>query len=168
MAGVAENVAALAAAAASSAAGEETEAPAGEETEAAAAGQKVAGIAAGNVFGEVGALARVHGVSPKTFAALAGNGHLVSNVIADSSRDDGAGDLPSGATRPEEIGTLQGQEAEAAETVGLLAKLADNAGIDAPAIDGLLALVEGRLAPAEWLATITEPEPAHRSAAVRG
>ena len=62
LAGCAKNVAVLAAAA------------------AASAGPNAAGAAAGKVFAEVDALARVRGCRPETFAGLAGAGDLVATV----------------------------------------------------------------------------------------
>jgi hypothetical protein len=43
-------------------------------------------------------------------------------------------------------------------TVPLLAGLARDAQVEAPALDNLAALVEGRVAPAEWAETVTAPE----------
>ncbi len=56
-----------------------------------------------------------------------------------------------------EIGRALGQQAEAVETVPLLATVARDAQLRTPALDGLAALVEGRIGPERWTATVTEP-----------
>ena len=106
LAGCAKNVAVLAAAA------------------AASAGPNVAGAAAGKVFAEVDALARVRGCRPETFAGLAGAGDLVATVVAEGSRNRRAGELLSQGVRSDQIGPLLGQAAEAVDTVSLLAAVA--------------------------------------------
>jgi glycerol-3-phosphate dehydrogenase (NAD(P)+) len=128
LAGCATGAAALAAAAASS------------------AGANIAGAAAGKVFAEVDALARVRGGRPETFAGLAGAGDLVATVVAGGSRGPGA---------------------EAVDSVPLLASAARDAKLDSPALDGLTALVEGRIAPEQWAATVTEPSPSKRPRSIR-
>ncbi|PZS09342.1 MAG: hypothetical protein DLM64_10780 [Solirubrobacterales bacterium] len=139
LAGCAKNVAALAAAAASG------------------AGPNVAGAAAGKVFAEVDALARVRGGRPETFAGLAGAGDLVATVISERSRNRRAGELLAQGMAPREIGGVLGQVAEAVDSVPLLASATHDAQLETPAIDGLAALVEGRIDPDRWTATVTEP-----------
>jgi glycerol-3-phosphate dehydrogenase (NAD(P)+) len=113
---------------------------------ASSAGANVAGAAAGKVFAEVDALARVRGGRPETFAGLAGAGDLVATVVAGASR---------------------GPRAEAVESVPMLASAAREAKLDSPALNGLAALVEGRLAPEQWAATVTEPSPSKRPRSIR-
>jgi glycerol-3-phosphate dehydrogenase (NAD(P)+) len=139
LAGCAKNAAVLAAAAAS------------------VAGPNVAGAAAGKVFAEVDALARVRGGRPETFAGLAGAGDLVATVVSESSRNRRAGELLAQGVPAAEIGRALGQAAEAVDSVPLLATAARDARLEAPALDGLAALVEGRIAPERWTATVTEP-----------
>jgi 1-acyl-sn-glycerol-3-phosphate acyltransferase len=139
LAGCAKNVAALAAAAAS------------------VAGPNVAGAAAGKVFAEVDALARLRGSSPETFVGLAGAGDLVSSVVASTSRNRRAGELLSQGVPPAEIDLMLGQVAEAVDALPLLANVARDAQLKTPAIDGLAALVEGRIEPERWTATVTQP-----------
>ncbi len=139
LAGCATNVAALAAAAASE------------------AGSNIAGAAAGKVFAEVDALARLRGGSPETFAGLAGAGDLVATVVSESSRNRRAGELLSQGVPPQDIGLVIGQVAEAVDSVSLLAGVTREARLPTPAIDGLAALVEGRIDPEQWTATVTEP-----------
>jgi glycerol-3-phosphate dehydrogenase (NAD(P)+) len=139
LAGCAKNAAVLAAAA------------------AAAAGPNVAGAAAGKVFAEVDALARLRGGRPETFAGLAGAGDLVATVVASSSRNRQAGALLAQGVAPGEIDAMLGHVAEAVDAVPLLATAARDAHLRAPALDGLAALVEGRIEPERWTAAVTQP-----------
>jgi 1-acyl-sn-glycerol-3-phosphate acyltransferase len=139
LAGCAKNAAVLAAAAASS------------------AGPNVAGAAAGKVFAEVDALARVRGGRAETFAGLAGTGDLVATVFASGSRNRRAGELLAQGISSKEIGAVLGHTAEAIDSVPLLAEAARGAQLESPALDGLAALVEGRIDPERWAATVTEP-----------
>jgi glycerol-3-phosphate dehydrogenase (NAD(P)+) len=144
LAGAAKNVASLAAAA------------------AAPAGATIAGAAAGKVFAELDALARAQGARPETFAGLAGTGALVASVVDGSSRDHRAGELLAQGVPATEIAHALGQGTEAVDAVPLLATAAREARLDSPALDGLAALVEGRIEPEEWAATITEPRRSKR------
>jgi glycerol-3-phosphate dehydrogenase (NAD(P)+) len=139
LAGCAKNAAALAAAAASG------------------AGPNIAGAAAGKVFAEVDALARAQGASPETFAGLAGAGDLVATVLASGSRNRRAGELLAQGVPSREIGAALGHTAEAVDSVPLLADAARRARLETPALDGLAALVEGRIEPEHWAASVTEP-----------
>jgi glycerol-3-phosphate dehydrogenase (NAD(P)+) len=139
LAGCAKNAAALAAAAASG------------------AGPNIAGAAAGKVFAEVDALARAQGARPETFAGLAGAGDLVATVLASGSRNRRAGELLAQGVPSREIGATLGHTAEAVDSVPLLADAARRARLETPALDGLAALVEGRIEPEHWAASVTEP-----------
>ena len=103
---------------------------------AAAAGPDVAGAAAGKVFAEVDALARARGSRPETFSGLAGAGELVAAAFSSET--------PSVAHAT-------------AETIPLLAGAAHEANVDAPALDELAALVQGRIDPARWQLVVSEP-----------
>jgi glycerol-3-phosphate dehydrogenase (NAD(P)+) len=149
LAGAATNVATLAAAAASP------------------AGPNVAGAAAGKVFAEVDALARLRGGRPETFAGLAGTGDLVATVVSSSSRDRRAGELLAQGVPGPEIVQALGRPAEAVDAVPLLATVARDAQLETPALENLAALVEGRIEPEQWAATVTEPEHHDRSLPVR-
>jgi glycerol-3-phosphate dehydrogenase len=149
LAGCAKNAAVLAAAAAS------------------AAGPNVAGAAAGKVFAEVDALARTRGGRPETFVGLAGAGDLVATVVAAGSRNRRAGELLAQGIPPEEIGAVLGQAAEAVDSVPLLANVARAERLQAPALEGLAALVEGRIDPERWTATVTEPPRPKRKRSIR-
>src|SRR5579875_736906 len=149
LAGCAKNAAALAAAA------------------AAAAGPNIAGAAAGKVFAEIDALARRRGGRPETFAGLAGVGDLVATVGCSSSRNRRAGELLAKGVPGPEISQALGQTAEAVDAVPLLAHAARDANVDAPALSSLAALVEGRIAPDRWAATIANPGRRRRRGAAR-
>jgi glycerol-3-phosphate dehydrogenase (NAD(P)+) len=149
LAAVAKNAATLAAAAAS------------------IAGPNVAGAAAGKVFAEVDALARRRGGRPETFAGLAGVGDLVATVASATSRNRRAGELLAQGVPGSEIRQALGQTAEAVDAVPLLASVARSEHVPAPALDSLAALVEGRIAPERWTATITDPSWLRRKDSVR-
>jgi 1-acyl-sn-glycerol-3-phosphate acyltransferase len=139
LAGCAKNAAALAAAA------------------AAPAGANIAGAAAGKVFAEVNALARRCGGRPETFAGLAGVGDLVATVGSSSSRNRRAGELLAQGVPGPEISQALGHTAEAVDAVPLLAHVARDERLATPALDSLAELVEGKIAPERWTATITKP-----------
>ncbi|MBV9471402.1 MAG: 1-acyl-sn-glycerol-3-phosphate acyltransferase [Solirubrobacterales bacterium] len=134
---------------------------------ASPAGPSVAGAAAGKVFAEVDALARVRGGRPETFTGLAGAGDLVATVVAAESRTRRAGELLAQGVPAREIGALLGRTAEAVDSVPLLAGAARDARLEAPALERLAALVEGRLEPRRWTETVTEPTRRKRSRPVR-
>jgi 1-acyl-sn-glycerol-3-phosphate acyltransferase len=139
LAGTAANVAVLAAGAAS------------------VAGPNVAGAAAGKVFAEVDALAQARGGRPETFAGLAGAGDLIGAVVDKSSYNRRAGELLAQGIPAQDIGRSLAQAADAVDSVELLANVARDADLATPALDGLAALVRGRIEPAQWTATVTEP-----------
>jgi 1-acyl-sn-glycerol-3-phosphate acyltransferase len=141
MAGCAKNAAALAAAA------------------AAAAGPNIAGAAAGKVFAEVDALARRCGARPETFTGLAGVGDLVATMGSTNSRNRRAGELLAQGVPGAEISQALGQTAEAMDAVPLLAHVARDEHLSTPALNNLADLVEGKIAPDRWTATITTARP---------
>ncbi|MBV8940540.1 MAG: 1-acyl-sn-glycerol-3-phosphate acyltransferase, partial [Solirubrobacterales bacterium] len=124
---------------------------------AAAGGLNVAGAAAGKVFAEIDALARRRGGRPETFAGLAGAGDLVASVLDNRSPDRRAGELLAQGVPATELGRAVGQPVEAVESVPLLATAARDAHLDAPALAGLTALLEGRIAPGKWTESVTDP-----------
>lgn len=148
LAGCATNAAALAAAA------------------AAGAGPTAAGAAAGKVFAEIDAYARRTGSRPETFAGLAGTGDLVATVLSAGSRERRAGELLAEGLPATDIGRALGQTAEAVQSVPLLAERVREAGVQAPVLEGLAELIEGRLEPARWTASLTAPRRAARAGAV--
>ena len=149
LAGCAKNAAVLAAAA------------------AAPAGPNIAGAAAGKVFAEIDALARARGGNSETFAGLAGAGDLVAGVVASNSPNRRAGELLAQGVPSDEIGAVLGHAVEAVDSVPLLAEAARAARVQAPALDGLAALVQGKIDPDRWAATVTEPALADRRRTIR-
>jgi glycerol-3-phosphate dehydrogenase (NAD(P)+) len=139
LAGCAKNAAALAAAAASP------------------AGPNAAGAAAGKVFAEIDAYARRAGSRPETFAGLAGTGDLVATVLAEGSRNRRAGELLAQGMPADQICDALGQTAEAVAAVPLLATRLKDAGVAAPVLTGLAGIIEGRVEPARWTASLTAP-----------
>ena len=149
LAGAAKNVAVLAAAVAS------------------AAGPNVAGAAAGKVFAEVDALARARGGQPETFAGLAGTGDLVATVVSEHSRSRRAGELLAQGVPAAEIDDALGHAVEGVDAAPLLATAARDARLETPALDSLTALIEGRIEPEQWTASVTEPPRRTRKSSVR-
>jgi hypothetical protein len=58
---------------------------------------------------------------------------------------------------PDQIAPMLGHVAEAVDAVPLLATAARTASLQAPALDNLAALLEGRLEPERWTETVTAP-----------
>jgi 1-acyl-sn-glycerol-3-phosphate acyltransferase len=131
---------------------------------AAPAGANAAGAAAGKVFREVDMLARAEGSDGVPFTGLAGAGDLVATVLASGSRNRRAGELLAAGTPAGDIRPVLGQTAEAVDSVPLLAGRAAAAGVDAPALSGLAELIEGRLQPGDWTASLTAPARTSRKA----
>jgi glycerol-3-phosphate dehydrogenase len=133
LAGCAKNAATLAAAAAS------------------ASGENAAGAAAARVFGEVERIALRLGGEPETFRGLAGLGDLMATALAPHSRNRRAGELLAQGVPSSEIAGRLGATAEAVGTVPQLTELCDRLRCDAPALEGLTGLVEGRILPSRWI-----------------
>ncbi len=134
---------------------------------ASGAGPNVAGAAAGKVFAEVDQIARRRGCRPETFAGLAGAGDLVATAMASGSRNRRAGELVSQGVPSEQITPLLGHVAEAVDLVPLLAGVARDERLDAPALQSLAELVEGRIDPEGWTAAVTAPATKARKRSVR-
>jgi glycerol-3-phosphate dehydrogenase (NAD(P)+) len=130
---------------------------------AAAAGQGVnaAGMAAADIFTEVLALAKQRGARSRTFVGRAGVGDLVSTSLAPSSRNRSAGQLLAEGVPAAEIPDRIGQAVEALETVPLLARAIEGAGLEAPMTVALAQLIDGTLPLELWVARVrtSEPEP---------
>ena len=118
------------------------------------AGASGAGAAAGKVLAEVNALARTRGGRPETLAGLAGTAGLVAAVVAGSSPNQRAGEqLAHGVPAAD----IRRDGADALDSVSLLATAARAAHLEVPVMDSLAALIEGRIEPAQWAATVLEP-----------
>jgi glycerol-3-phosphate dehydrogenase (NAD(P)+) len=127
-----------------------------------AQGFNAAGMAAGDVFAEVLALATVQGARADTFVGRAGIGDLMATALAPSSRNRAAGELLASGVSAEQIPNRLGQVSEALETVSLLARACDSAQVDAPVISALSRLIDGSLPLEDWVALVRtkQPEPA--------
>jgi glycerol-3-phosphate dehydrogenase (NAD(P)+) len=125
-------------------------------------GFNAAGMAAGDVFAEVLALAEVQGGLAKTFVGRAGIGDLMATALAPSSRNRAAGELLAQGVPAGEIPEKLGQVSEALETVSLLARACAGAQVDAPVISALSELIDGTLPLEDWVALVRtkQPEPA--------
>jgi glycerol-3-phosphate dehydrogenase len=125
---------------------------------AAVAGPNAAGAAAGKVFAEVDAFSRRRGGRPETFAGLAGAGDLVATVVAEGSRNRRAGDMLGRGMAPDQIVPALGQAAEGLDSVPLLAEALEAEGVRAPALNGLAAVLAGRMEADQWTGAITRPK----------
>jgi len=146
MAGAAKNAAAMAAAAAES------------------HGLNAAGIAAATIWRECVDYALARGARLETFTGLAGVGDLTATVLAPGSRNRRAGELLGAGVPAEQIPAKIGQASEGLDSVPLIAEATRRDGIEAPGLEGLAALVEGRIDPAEWVAGLRRAERARRAA----
>ncbi len=144
LAGAAKNAAALAAGA----------------TEAQ--GLNAAGAAAGHIFAEVWRYAESLGARPESMIGLAGAGDLVATALAKESRNRRAGELLAAGIPAAEIPERIGQAVEALESVPLLARALEQAGVGAPVTGALGRLISGELPLADWVALVraTVPPPA--------
>jgi glycerol-3-phosphate dehydrogenase (NAD(P)+) len=143
LAGAAKNAAALAAGA----------------TEAQ--GLNAAGAAAGHIFAEVWRYAEGLGARPESMIGLAGAGDLVATALARESRNRRAGELLAAGVPAAEIPAQIGQAVEALESVPLLARALEAAGVHAPVTGALGRLISGELPLDEWVALVraTVPPP---------
>ena len=127
-----------------------------------AQGFNAAGMAAADIFGEVAALAERRGGKMQTFVGRAGTGDLVATALAPRSRNRSAGELLSQGVPAAEIPERLGQAVEALETVPLLARAIESAGVRAPVTSALARLIAGELPLEEWVRLVraAQPEPA--------
>jgi glycerol-3-phosphate dehydrogenase (NAD(P)+) len=125
-------------------------------------GLNAAGMAAADIFGEVVALAEASGGRARTFLGRAGTGDLVATALAPSSRNRSAGELLAQGVPAGEIPERLGQAVEALETVALLARAIERAGISAPMTSALARLIEGTLPLDEWVALVRVSQPDSR------
>ena len=146
MAGAAKNAAALAAAAAES------------------HGLNAAGIAAATIWRECVEYALADGARLETFTGLAGVGDLTATVMAPGSRNRRAGELLGSGMPADQIPGKIGQASEGLDSVPLIAEAVTRRGLEAPGLEGLAALIEGRIDPGEWVAGLRRAERARRAA----
>jgi glycerol-3-phosphate dehydrogenase (NAD(P)+) len=126
-------------------------------------------MAAADIFGEVLALAEQSGGQARTFLGRAGTGDLVATALAPTSRNRSAGELLAQGVPGAEIPERLGQAVEALETVSLLARAIERAGVSAPITSALARLIAGTLPLDEWVALVrvSQPEPRRRAGRVR-
>src|SRR4051794_21370924 len=127
-------------------------------------GLNAAGMAAADIFTEVLALARTRGARAGTFVGRAGVGDLVATALAPTSRNRSAGELLAKGMAAKDIPGELGQAVESLETVPLLARAIESAGIQAPIVSALARLIDGSLPLEEWVAhvRVSQPEPEPR------
>jgi glycerol-3-phosphate dehydrogenase (NAD(P)+) len=146
MAGAAKNAAALGAAAAEG------------------HGLNAAGIAAATIWRECVDYALADGARLETFTGLAGVGDLTATVMAPGSRNRRAGELLGSGMPADQIPGKIGQASEGLDSVPLIAEAVGRGGFDAPGLEGLAALIAGRIDPGEWVAGLRRAERARRAA----
>jgi glycerol-3-phosphate dehydrogenase (NAD(P)+) len=124
-------------------------------------GLNAAGMAAADIFTEVLALARGRGARSSTFVGRSGVGDLVATALAPTSRNRSAGELLAQGVPAVEIPGRLGQAVESLETVPLLARAIESAGIQAPIVSALARLIDGSLPLEDWVALVrvSQPEP---------
>jgi glycerol-3-phosphate dehydrogenase (NAD(P)+) len=122
-------------------------------------GLNAAGMAAADIFTEVLALAERNGATARTFVGRAGTGDLVATALAPSSRNRKAGELLAEGVPASEIPDQVGQAVEALETVQLLGRGIEQAGLEAPVISALARLIEGDLPLDDWVAMVRAKQP---------
>ena len=138
--------------------------PWGSAAAAEAHGLNAAGIAAATIWRECVAYALANGAELDTFTGLAGIGDLTATVIAPGSRNRRAGELLGAGVSAEQIPGRIGQASEGLDSVPPLAEAVARAGIEAPGLDGLSALIAGRIDPGEWVAGLRRAERTRRAA----
>jgi glycerol-3-phosphate dehydrogenase (NAD(P)+) len=122
-------------------------------------GLNAAGAAAGHIFAEVWRFAELQGARPESMIGLAGTGDLVATALAPQSRNRRAGELLAQGVAASEIPGRIGQAVEALESVPLLARALERAGIEAPVTSGLTGLIAGDRNLDEWVALVRTTVP---------
>lgn len=122
-------------------------------------GYNAAGMAAADIFDEVLALASTFGAQSETFLGRAGLGDLMATALTPSSRNRAAGELLAEGVPAADIPERLGQASEALETVSLLARAIERAGLDAPITAALAQLIAGDLPLDRWVALVRAKQP---------
>ena len=125
-----------------------------------AQGLNAAGMAAADIFLEVLSLSSSSGGKARTFVGRAGTGDLVATALAPTSRNRSAGELLAAGVPAAEIPDRVGQAVEALETVPILARAIERAGVEAPVTSALARLIEGTLPVDDWVALVRAKQPA--------
>ena len=129
---------------------------------ASTSGMNAAGAAAARVFSEMHTLALHSGGRTETFVGLAGIGDLVGTTLADHSRNRRAGELLGRGVPADQIAAILEETPESLDAVPLLVRAFEEAGLEAPATKDLGALIDGRLGPEEWVASVRARKPRGR------
>lgn len=124
-----------------------------------AQGYNAAGMAAADIFDEVLTLAATHGAQSETFLGRAGLGDLMATALTPTSRNRAAGELLAEGVPAADIPDRLGQASEALETVSLLARACERAGIEAPITTALSRLIAGDLPLERWVALVRAKQP---------
>jgi glycerol-3-phosphate dehydrogenase (NAD(P)+) len=127
-------------------------------------GLNAAGIAAAGVWRECVEFALARGGRLETFTGLAGVGDLTATVLAPKSRNRQAGELLGAGVPAEKIPGRIGQASEGLDSVPLIAETVAAAGVEAPSLEGLAALIEGEIDAGEWVAGLRRAERARKAA----
>ena len=85
-------------------------------------------------------------------------------MLAPGSRNRRAGELLGAGLPADQIPGKIGQASEGLDSVPLIAEAVAAAGIEAPGLEGLAALIEGEIDPGEWVAGLRRAERARRAA----
>ena len=125
---------------------------------AAPHGLNAAGIAAAEIWRECVDFALARGAELDTFTGLAGVGDLTATVLAPGSRNRQAGELLGNGVPASQIPQRLGQASEALDSVPLIAETVGAAGINSAGLAALAELVEGDIAPSEWVARLRRVE----------
>jgi glycerol-3-phosphate dehydrogenase (NAD(P)+) len=91
-------------------------------------------------------------------------GDLMATVMAPNSRNRRAGELLGQGTPAEQIPQVVGQASEGLDVVPLMAATLATAGVEAPGLTGLAALIRGELGAEAWVAGLRRAERARRAA----
>ncbi|MEA2190272.1 MAG: glycerol-3-phosphate dehydrogenase, partial [Solirubrobacteraceae bacterium] len=112
----------------------------------------------------LGTGAEALGARPESFIGRAGTGDLVATALAPQSRNRRAGELLAAGVPAADIPGRIGQTVESLESVPLLARALNHAGLEAPVTDGLAKLISGELPLDDWVALVrtTVPPPPAR------
>ena len=124
-----------------------------------AQGLNAAGMAAADIFLEVLSLSSASGGQARTFVGRAGTGDLVATALAPMSRNRSAGELLAEGVPAAVIPERVGQAVEALETVPVLARAIERAGVEAPVTSALARLIEGTLPVDDWVALVRAKQP---------
>jgi len=122
-------------------------------------GLNAAGMAASDILMEVLALAETNGGRARTFLGRGGTGDLVATALAPMSRNRQAGELLARGIPAAEIPERVGQAVEALETVRLLARAIEGAGLEAPVTSALAHLIDGTMPLERWVELVRAKQP---------